>query len=161
MDKISKHINYTEATRSDTAKRSGIPNTPSNYQLDNMKRLAENVFEPLREHFNTPIFIASFYRSNTVNALMGGVANSQHISNNGSAIDLDADVFNVISNNDIFNYIKDNLDFDQLIAEDIHPDGTINWVHVSYNENHNRHEILTMTIIGDTKKYETYRPVNV
>jgi hypothetical protein len=128
MNRISKHITYKEATRSVTALRLGIENKPSEYELQNMELIAEKVFEPLREAINGPIKINSFYRSEELNKAIGGSSRSQHCQ--GRAIDID-DVYGYVSNAYMYYYIKDNLDFDQLIWEfgtDTNPD----WVHVSY-----------------------------
>ena len=128
MSKISKHITYKEATRSVTALRLGIKNKPTEYELQNMELIAEKVFEPLREAVNGPIKINSFYRSEELNKAIGGSSRSQHCQ--GRAIDID-DVYGYVSNAYMYYYIKDNLDFDQLIWEfgtDTNPD----WVHVSY-----------------------------
>lgn len=125
---ISKHLSLAEVSRSETAKRKGINNTPSGEHLENFKKLAENIFEPIREHFGVPIHISSGYRSKELNAAVGGSSSSQHCQ--GEAIDIDMDGTS-ITNAEIFNYIKDNLDFDQMIWEfgnDSNPD----WVHVSY-----------------------------
>jgi len=128
MNRISKHITYKEATRSVTALRLGIENKPSEYELQNMELIAEKVFEPLREAVNGPIKINSFYRSEELNKSIGGSSRSQHCQ--GRAIDID-DFYGYVSNSYMYYYIKDNLDFDQLIWEfgtDTNPD----WVHVSY-----------------------------
>ena len=128
MNRISKHITYKEATRSVTALRLGIENKPSEYELQNMELIAEKVFEPLREAVNGPIKINSFYRSEELNKAIGGSSRSQHCQ--GRAIDID-DFYGYVSNSYMYYYIKDNLDFDQLIWEfgtDTNPD----WVHVSY-----------------------------
>ena len=125
---ISKHLSLAEVSRSETAKRKGINNTPSGEHLENFKKLAENIFEPIREHFGVPIHISSGYRSKELNAAVGGSLSSQHCQ--GEAIDIDMDGTS-ITNAQIFNYIKDNLNFDQMIWEfgnDSNPD----WVHVSY-----------------------------
>ena len=125
---ISKHLSLAEVSRSETAKRRGINNTPSGEHLENFKKLAENIFEPIREHFGVPIHISSGYRSKELNAAVGGSSSSQHCQ--GEAIDIDMDGTS-ITNAEIFNYIKDNLNFDQMIWEfgnDSNPD----WVHVSY-----------------------------
>ena len=125
---ISKHLSLAEVSRSETAKRKGINNTPSGEHLENFKKLAENIFEPIREHFGVPIHISSGYRSKELNAAVGGSSSSQHCQ--GEAIDIDMDG-TTITNAEIFNYIKDNLNFDQMIWEfgnDTNPD----WVHVSY-----------------------------
>jgi len=127
---ISKHLSLAEVSRSETAKRRGINNTPSGEHLENFKILAENVFEKVREHFGVPIHISSGYRSKELNKAIGGSATSQHCS--GEAIDIDMDgSAHGVTNAQVFNYIKDNLEFDQLIWEfgsDTNPD----WVHVSY-----------------------------
>ena len=126
--RISKHISYKEATQSQTATRKGISNDPDAYQLQNMQLLAEKVFEAIREHFGVPIHISSGYRSKALNTAIGGSLTSQHCS--GEAIDIDMDGTSV-TNAQIFNYIKDNLSFDQLIWE-FGTDSNPNWVHVSY-----------------------------
>lgn len=121
-----------------------------------MTILAEKVYEPLVAHFNIPIYISSFFRTYKVNELIGGATSSQHMANNGAAMDLDADMNVVVTNQDVFDYIKNNLTFDQLILEDIREDGSIGWVHVSYNELHNRGEVLQMIIKDGKKYYEQY-----
>jgi hypothetical protein len=141
MNRISKHVAYSEITQSYTAKRNGIENIPNEDQLSRIKDLAENIFEPIREHFNVPIYISSCFRSPELNILIGGATHSQHMANNGAAMDLDADRYGNITNCDIFTYIKDSLNYDQCIWEfgtDENPD----WVHVSYNEGKNRKQLL-------------------
>ena len=128
MVRISKHISYKEATRSATALRLGIENVPNQYELQNMEMVAKHVFEPLREAVDAPIKINSFFRCEELNKAIGGSTKSQHCQ--GRAIDID-DVYGNVSNAFMYYYIKDNLDFDQLIWEfgtDHNPD----WVHVSY-----------------------------
>jgi len=127
--RISKHISLKEGVHSNTATRRGVRNNPNKKQLENMKLLAEKVFEPMRVHFGKPIRINSFFRSVKLNLAIGGSKTSQHCK--GEAIDMDG--LNGLTNAEIFNYIKDSLDFDQLIWEfgtDLEPD----WVHVSYTE---------------------------
>ena len=128
MSKISEHITLRESIESFTAKRKGIENIPSEYELTNMVGVAINVFEPLREWVGGPIKINSFFRSVELNKAIGGSSKSQHCQ--GRAIDID-DVYGHKTNAEMFNYIKNNLDFDQLIWEF----GTYknpDWVHVSY-----------------------------
>ena len=125
---LSKNLSLAEVMRSETAKRKGISNMPTPEHIENFKLLAENVFQPIREHFGVPIHISSGYRSKALNTAVGGSLTSQHCS--GEAIDIDMDGTSV-TNAQIFNYIKDNLNFDQMIWEfgnDTNPD----WVHVSY-----------------------------
>jgi hypothetical protein len=126
--KISEHISYKEATRSVTALRLGIDNTPNEYQLQNMEIIAKNVFEPLRKAVGGPIKINSFMRVEKLNQAIGGSSRSQHCQ--GRAMDLD-DTYGYWTNAEMYYYIKNNLDFDQIIWEfgtDENPD----WVHVSY-----------------------------
>lgn len=154
MEKISKHIAYNEVVISGTAKRLGIDNTPSKEQLNNIKLLADKVFEPLREHFDVPIYIASGFRSDELNKAIRGAKSSQHMANNGAAFDLDADRYGRITNAEIFNYILEHLDFDQLIWEfgtDDNPD----WVHVSYKAGDNRKSVLKAYKENGRTKYFT------
>ena len=141
-DNISKYITYDEATVSSKAKELKINNDPNSKQLINMKLLAENIFEKVREHFDTPIYISSFFRSSKLNTKLKGSSTSQHCANVGAAMDIDADVYKGVTNSEIFNYILENLNFDQLIWEfgnDENPD----WVHVSYvSDILNRKEVL-------------------
>lgn len=136
--KISDHISMKEAVRSNTAKRLGIENFPDNQALINMQTLAEKVFEPLRNNFAETIYISSFYRSPELNKAIGGSTKSQHC--HGEAIDID-DVYSKAKNSDFFDYIKYNLEFDQLIWE-FGDDNNPDWVHVSYREGSNRKRIL-------------------
>lgn len=133
---ISKHITYEEATKSQTAIRKGIENVPSVAELTAMKLVAEKIFEPLRDHFDIPIGISSFYRSKALNKAIGGAPNSQHCK--GEAMDIDADIFGGVTNTRIFEWIKNNLEFDQLIREY----GENGWVHVSYKASGNRNQVL-------------------
>lgn len=107
---ISKHISYKEGVRSSTAKRLDIDNTPSDYHMSNMQVLAENIFEPLRKWVGGPIMINSFFRSVELNKAIGGSSKSQHCE--GRAMDID-DTFEYKTNAEMYNFIKDNLDFDQ------------------------------------------------
>ena len=150
MSKISKHINLREAIESYTAKRKGIENIPNEYQLTNMVVLAENIFEPLREWVGGPIKVNSFFRSEELNKAIGGSNRSQHCQ--GRAIDID-DVYGHKTNAEMYEYIKNNLDFDQLIWEfgnDENPD----WVHASYVSNdENRRRCLKAERINGKTTY--------
>ena len=134
---ISKHISDKEGVYSRTAIRLGIENKPNKEQLANMRLLAEEVFEPLRAYVGGPIKINSFFRSPELNKAIGGSTKSQHCK--GQAIDID-DTFGRCTNAEMYHFIKEHLDFDQMIWEfgdDDNPD----WVHVSYvspEENRNR-----------------------
>ena len=150
---VSKNISYKEATHSTTAKRLGIDNTPNAEQMSNMRYVAENVFQPIREHFGVPIYISSFFRSEALNKAVRGSSSSTHTK--GEAMDLDADVFGRINNAQIFNYIKDHLEFDQLIWE-FGTDDNPAWVHVSLSKRNNRNQILKAIKVGGKTHYEIY-----
>lgn len=152
MERISKHISWKEGTHSNTATRRGIDNTPNQEQLNAMKALAKNVFEPIRNHFGKPIRVNSFFRSVKLNKAIGGSSTSQHCK--GEAIDLDAIGF---TNKEIYNYIKDNLEFDQLIGEGKDSNGDFLWVHVSYKyEGLNRKQTLVADFSSGKAKYSKY-----
>lgn len=153
---LSKHLSLAEVTRSETAKRKGISNQPTPEHLENFKLLAEKVFEPIRLHFNAPIHISSGYRSAALNKAIGGAKTSQHCS--GEAIDIDMDgSANGITNKEVFEFIKANLEFDQLIWEmgnDSNPD----WVHVSYESSgKQRKQVLKAVKKGGTTSYIPYK----
>lgn len=151
---LSKNLSLAEVIRSETAKRRGVSNMPTDAHIANFKLLAEKVFQPIRDHFGVPIHISSGYRSAALNKAIGGAASSQHCS--GEAIDIDMDGTSV-TNAQIFNYIKDNLEFDQLIWEfgtDANPD----WVHVSYESTgKQRKQMLKAIKSGGATKYLPYK----
>ena len=136
---ISKHISYKEGVYSITAIRKGIDNTPNNDQLLKMVSVAEEVFEPLRSYVGGPIKINSFFRCPELNTAIGGSSKSQHCK--GQAIDID-DTFGRMTNAEMYHWIKEYLEFDQMIWEfgdDDNPD----WVHISYvSEEDNRNRCL-------------------
>lgn len=148
---ISKHISDKEGVYSRTALRLDIDNIPEPYHLVNMQIIAELVFEPLREWVSGPVKINSFYRCKELNSAIGGSSRSQHCE--GRAIDID-DTFGHKTNAEMFDYIKDNLDFDQLIWEfgnDNNPD----WVHVSYvSSDENRRRIMKAYKLNGKSKYK-------
>lgn len=137
--KLSKNLSLKEAIKSNTATRLGIDNTPEQWEINNLRAVADNVFQPLRDHFGVPIGVSSGYRCKALNKAIGGSKYSQHMI--GEALDLDADIYGGLKNSEIFNYIKKNLEWDQMIWEfgdDEEPD----WVHVSYKEaGNNRKQI--------------------
>tara|TARA_R100000951_G_scaffold12825_4_gene10266 strand:- start:1145 stop:1600 length:456 start_codon:yes stop_codon:yes gene_type:complete len=148
---ISKHISDKEAVYSNTAIRRGIENTPNEEQLSNMILLADNIFEPLRVYVGGPIKINSFFRSEELNQAIGGSTTSQHCK--GQAIDID-DTFGKMTNAQMYYWIKDNLDFDQMIWE-FGDDNNPNWVHVSYvSEEENRNRCLLAYKEGKKTKYK-------
>ena len=149
MKKISKHISYKEATHSNFAKQHNITNKPKAEDVKNMELLAEMVFEPLREWVGCPIRVNSMFRSEKLNSSLKGSKTSSHMK--GQAMDITSMACgkdNCKSNLEMFYYIKDNLDFDQLIWEFGEEP---KWLHVSYNsEKDNRKQVLV------TKKRGVY-----
>jgi hypothetical protein len=151
--KISAHLDLSEVTRSETAKRKGISNMPTPEHLENFKKLAENIFEPIRKHFGVPIMISSGYRSKELNTAIGGSLTSQHCT--GEAIDIDMDgSSNGVTNKMVFDYAKTNLNFDQLIWEfgtNENPD----WVHISFESTgKQRKQILRAIKSGGKTAYQ-------
>ena len=153
--KLSENLALSEVTRSDSAKRKGISNEPTPEHLENFKKLAENIFEPIRKHFGKPIHLSSGYRSKALNAAIGGSATSQHCT--GEAIDIDMDgSANGVTNKMVFDYIKANLNFDQLIWEFGTKDAP-DWVHVSYESTgKQRKQVLRAVKAGGKTSYQPY-----
>ena len=148
---ISKHISEKEATKSITALRLGIDNTPDGDTLNNMKLVAEKIFEPLREWVGGPIKINSFYRSPALNEAIGGSTRSQHCK--GQAMDID-DIYGHKTNKEMFDWIRDNIDFDQMIWEFGDTTENPDWVHISYvSEDKNRNKILKAVRDDGKTKY--------
>ena len=149
--KISTHISKKEGIRSITALRLGIDNVPGNNELQNMKLIAEKVFEPLRDFVDGPIRINSFFRNIALNKAIGGSRKSQHCK--GQAIDID-DTFGVMPNSAMFNWIQDSGNFDQLIWEFGDQDNP-DWVHVSYvDSKSNRNRCLQAYRENGKTKYK-------
>lgn len=128
-----KYFTLYELCKSDTAKKQNIDNFPTWEVADNLKELVINVLDPLREMYGKPIIINSGYRSKTLNKAVKGSNTSDHMS--GRAADIDAG--SIEENKKLFDYIKDNFEFDQLIDEK-----NLSWVHVSFRKNNNRKQIL-------------------
>ena len=151
--KLSEHLDLSEVIRSESAKRKGISNMPTAEHIANFKILAEKIFEPIRNHFRVPIIISSGYRSKELNASIPGASlTSQHCT--GEAIDIDMDgTPNGVTNKMVFDYIRENLIFDQLIFEfgtAENPD----WVHVSYESNgKQRKQVLKASRVNGNTVY--------
>jgi len=155
-DKICKYLTIGEVIRSESAKRNGISNMPTAEHLENMKALGTNVFDKVREHIGKPIGLSSGYRSEALNnAIKGSSKTSQHCK--GEAFDIDADIHGGTTNKEIFDFIRLNLDFDQMIWEfgnDAQPD----WVHVSYKRNGgNRKSILKAIKVNGQVQYVAWK----
>jgi len=149
---ISKHLSLAEATHSDMADKLKIVNDNPNLSvISNMKLLAEKVFEPIRGHFNVPIYVSSMYRGLPLNNAVKGSITSQHCS--GEAMDIDMGDKGKPSNKEIFDYIKKNLVFDQLINEHDY-----SWIHVSYESTgKQRKQILRAKKVNGKTVYETFK----
>ena len=155
MTEISKHITYAEAIKSTEASHKGIKNEPDAAALVNMRRVASEIFDRVREHFNVPIKVNSFYRSAVVNALVGGSATSDHVK--GCAIDVKAIVNTGISNKDIFEWVFKNCEFDQLIWEH-GTDQEPAWVHFSKRASGNRMQVLQAKSKNGKTVYDVIKP---
>ena len=138
MVRLSENFTLSEYTKSQTAERKGIDNTPGEVHLERAKALFENVVQPVRDNFGVTI-INSGYRGPDLNYTIGGSNTSQHCK--GEAVDIECPG---TANYEVAKWIEDNLDFDQLILEFYKPGiPDSGWVHVSYKEEGNRKSVLT------------------
>lgn len=115
--------------------RHGVDNTPDDYAIKNLERIARYIFQPTRDYFKHPIAVTSGYRGEALNSIVNGSRYSQHMT--GEALDLDADVYGGMTNADLFHFIDLHLDYDQLIWE-FGDDESPAWVHVSLKSEGNR-----------------------
>ena len=148
--KLTENLTLLEATKSNTATRLGIDNTPPPAIIERMVETAEKIFQPLRDALG-PIRVSSFYRSPDLNRAIGGSKTSQHCK--GEAIDMQGIL---ATNKMLFNSACDLEDYDQIIWEF----GTLeepDWVHVSYSKTHNRKQILRATKIGKRTAYVPWK----
>jgi len=154
---LSAHLELSEMIRSERAKRLGISNMPTEEHLKNMKIWAKNIFEPIRNHFGRPIYLSSGYRSHALNiATPGSSSTSQHCTGEAGDIDMDG---TEITNAEIFDFVRKNLDFDQLIWE-FGNDKNPAWVHVSYEATEGvfqRKQILKGIKVNGVTKYLPYK----
>lgn len=146
--KISEYLTLSECTKSETAIRKGIENTPNDEQIEKMKYVGVNIFDKVRAHINGPLFPSSFYRCPELNAAIGGSKTSQHCY--GEAIDMDCDHYKVSTNKIVFDFIKNTLEFDQLIWE-FGDKTNPAWVHASLKKSGNRKEVLRAFRDGEGK----------
>ena len=153
MDKVSKYVSYKEVTHSNQATALKIGNTPNAEQLHNLKLVCTNIFDKVREHFGKPIGISSAFRSRELNTRINGSKSSQHME--GKALDIDGDMFGGLDNKQIFDYIRNNCKFDQLIWE-FGSENAPSWVHVSYNKDGNRGQILRAVKSGGRTVYQPF-----
>ena len=150
--KLSANFQLSELVKSQVAERKGLPNNPSPAHIDNLKSLCINVLQPLRSEFDLPVYISSGYRSQELCIAIGSKITSQHAE--GKAADLEVVG---VENYELFMWIKNNLQFDQLILEfykDGEPDS--GWIHVSYDGKNNRNQTLHAN--HDEKGKVVYKP---
>jgi putative chitinase len=137
---LSEHFNLKEFTKSETAIRKRIDNTPNSVHATNLKAVCEKILEPVRNHFGKPVRINSGYRGPALNAAVGGSSKSQHC--NGEAVDFEIDG---LANPELAKWVAANCEFDQIILEFYDPKEGPNsgWVHASYSAGKNRKQKLT------------------
>jgi uncharacterized protein YcbK (DUF882 family) len=137
---LSEHFNLKEFTKSETAIRKRIDNTPNAQHAQNLKNVCDKILEPVRKHFGKPVRINSGYRGPALNAAVGGSSKSQHC--NGEAVDFEIDG---LPNPELAKWVSENCDFDQIILEFYDPKEGPNsgWVHASYSAGKNRKQKLT------------------
>ena len=148
--KLTENFSLIELTKSQTAERKGIDNTPSTEHQENLKRLCETILQPIRDHFDCVVSVSSGYRSPELCVAIGSSIKSQHAS--GCAADFE--IFGV-SNKELADYINEELDYDQLILEYWkESDPNSGWVHCSYSEGNNRRQYLRAYKEDGKTKYE-------
>ena len=148
--RLSANFTLQEFTKSQTATRQGLDNTPNEQHLASAKVLFENVVQKVRDHFGVTV-INSGYRGPALNEAVGGSTKSQHCK--GEAVDIECPG---TPNYDVANWIKENLEFDQLILEFYTPGiPDSGWVHVSYKSEGNRKHVLTAMKENGKTVYKT------
>ena len=147
--KLSANFSVSELTRSQTATRKGIDNSPNEEQLASLQALCENVLQPIREHFGMPVRISSGLRVPELNTAIGGSATSDHCKGMAADIEIPG-----VDNKELAEWIGANLEFRQLILEFYTAgDPDSGWVHVSYNKDDNKQQVMTATKQGGKTVY--------
>ena len=137
--KLTENFSLAEMIKSETALRLDLPNDPEPDHLENMKKLAENVLQPVRDHYGRGVKVNSAYRHPDVNRAVGGSTTSDHCKGMAADIEIPG-----VPNAELAEWIKDNCEFRQLILEFYTPGiPDSGWVHVSYNEDDNKKQVLT------------------
>ena len=149
--KLTENFSLNELTKSQTAERKGIDNTPSAEHQENLKSLCEMILQPIRDHFGQVVSVSSGYRSQELCVAIGSSTQSQHAKGQAS----DFEIFG-ISNKKLADYIDQNLDYDQLILEYWKGEDEPNsgWVHCSYTNGNNRKQYLRAYKENGSTKYE-------
>jgi hypothetical protein len=154
MTALSKYATLDECSKSVTASRLGIDNNPPVEVRDNLREVCSKVFDPCREFVGGPLAIASGYRSPKLNKAVGGSKTSEHMV--GQALDIDCDTFGNKTNAELFYFIKENLEFNQLIWE-FGTDKNPEWIHVSYSRLHNKKKVLKASKIKGKTIYTNFK----
>ena len=149
--KLTENFSLNELTKSQTAERKGIDNTPSAEHQDNLKSLCEMILQPIRDHFGQVVSVSSGYRSPELCVAIGSSTQSQHAKGQASVFEIFG-----ISNKELADYIDQNLDYDQLILEYWKGEDEPNsgWVHCSYTNGNNRKQYLRAYKENGSTKYE-------
>jgi hypothetical protein len=146
---LSANFTLKELTKSDTATRLGLDNTPDDEALENLKTLCEKVLQPVREHFGKSVTVNSAYRSPESNAAVNGSKSSDHVKGMAADIEIVG-----VANADLAQWIMDNLEYTQLILEFYTPGiPDSGWVHVSYDPNNLKKQELTATKVAGKTTY--------
>ena len=148
--KLTQNFSLNELTKSQTAERKGIDNTPSTEHQENLKSLCEMILQPIRDHFGQVVSVSSGYRSPELCVAIGSSTQSQHAKGQAS----DFEIFGV-SNKELADWIDENLDYDQLILEYWkESDPNSGWIHCSFNTQGNRKQYLRAYKENGSTKYE-------
>ena len=140
---LTPHFKLSEFTKSSTATVRHIDNTPNEEQIANLRYLCEQILEPLRQHFNTPVLISSGYRCPELNKAVGGSKTSNHMF--GYAADLH--IPDIATGREWFTWIKDNCQFDELIWEHSTPTSNDYWIHVAIHRNGPNRQKVVHTLV--------------
>ena len=152
---LSKNFSLAEMTKSQTAIRMGMSNNPSEGEVENLRLLCERVLQPVRDHFNHVVSVSSGYRSAALSQAIGSSPDSQHAK--GMAADFE--IYGT-PNNEVFNWIKNNLMYDQMILEYWNPDEpNSGWVHVAYNPDSSENIKQNLRAYKDENNKTQYKPM--
>ena len=152
---LSKNFSLVELTKSQTAIRMGMSNNPSEGEVENLRLLCERVLQPVRDHFNHVVSVSSGYRSAALSQAIGSSPDSQHTK--GMAADFE--IYGT-PNNEVFNWIKNNLMYDQMILEFWNPDEpNSGWVHIAYNPDQEENTKENLRAYKDEDNYTRYKPI--
>lgn len=150
-DMLSKYLSYQQAIKSDTAKKHKLDNSPNAAEIENLKHLGKNIYDKIYEKFNGNVKLTSVFRNGPVNKKVGGSSTSQHRF--GQALDIQGT--NGVTNKQIFKYVKENLDYHQIIWE-FGSTTEPNWVHVGYKPSGNRKTNTRAKKVNGSTKYVTF-----